>query len=103
MTVARLLPSRVIFGSLCNAVAKATRARSSPARARLLIVDANALCREGLRAIIARDDRFELCDDASNGESAADLLKRHKPDLLLMDPFGEGRDGVLLIKDLAGR
>lgn len=103
LTPAKLLPSRVIFGSLCNAVSKPPRTRSSQARARLLIVDANALCREGLRAIIARDDRFELCDDASNGESAADLLKRHRPDLLLIEPFGEGRDGVLLIKDLAGR
>ena len=84
-------------------MSKPPRSRSSPARARLLVVDANAVCREGIRAIIARADRFDLCQDASNGENAADLLKRHKPDLLLIDPFGEGRDGVFLIKDLAGR
>ena len=76
---------------------------SQPARARLLVVDVTAVCREGIRAIIARDSRFALCDDTSSGEGAAELLKRYHPDLLLLEPFGEGRDGVLLVKELAAR
>lgn len=79
------------------------RSRPSQARSRLLIVDVNAVCREGIRAIVARDSRFELCDDTSRGEGVADLVKRHHPHLLLLEPFGEGRDGVLLIKDLVAR
>ena len=103
MTAAKLLPSRVNFVSLSNAMSKSEKDRSFQAPARLLVVDANAVCREGVRAIIARDDRFELCDDASKEEGAAGLVERHKPDLLLIEPFEEGRDGMLLIKDLAGR
>ncbi len=100
---AKILPSPVNFGSLCNDMSKPAKGCSSQAPARLLVVDANAVCCEGIRAIIARDDRFELCDEASKEESALGLIERHKPDLLLIEPFGDGRDGVLLIKELAGR
>ena len=79
------------------------RSPSSTARARLLIVDVSALCREGIRAIIGRDRRFEVCEHTHNGERVANLVQRHNPDLLLIEPFGEGRDGVLLIKELAAR
>jgi len=66
-------------------------------------VDANTVCREGIQAIIGRDGRFELCEHTDSRESATDLVRRHNPDLLLIDPFAERRDGVLFIKDLVGR
>lgn len=97
------MPKRVIFISLPNVMSCPKRDRSPRARARLLIVDGNTVCREGMHAIIARDIRFELCDDTPTGEEVADFLQRHHPDLLLLEPFGEGRDGVLLVKELAGR
>jgi len=72
-------------------------------RARLLILDVGPLSGEGMRAIINRDGRFEVCDQTATGESVVEIVKRHRPDLLLIDPFKEGRDGVLLIKDLVAR
>jgi DNA-binding NarL/FixJ family response regulator len=88
---------------LANAMSILSKNPFSRTRARLLIVDSSAVCREGIRAIIERDGRFELCDPAPKSENVADLLKRHNPDLLLIDPFGQGRDGVSLIKNLASR
>jgi len=85
-------------------MSKLAKGRSPQAPARLLVVDANEVCREGIRAIIARDGRFKLCDGASKKlESVAALVAQQQPDLLLIEPFEEERDGVLLIKDLALR
>jgi AmiR/NasT family two-component response regulator len=80
-------------------MSKQEKRRSPHAAARLLVIDANAVYREGVRAIIARADRFELCDDLPKDESPAHLVERHKPDLVLIEPFEEERDGVLLIKE----
>src|SRR6478609_9361584 len=72
-------------------------------RKRLLIVDVSALCREGLRAIISQNKRFAVADCAYNGVGVTDLVARNRPDLLVIEPFAGGRDGVLLVKDLAMR
>jgi len=66
-----------------------------------LIVDPSVVCREGIAAILARNDRFEICRSSSERESEAKLAKDHNPDLLLIDPFRDGIDGVWLIKGLA--
>jgi DNA-binding NarL/FixJ family response regulator len=72
-------------------------------RARLLMIDLTTISCEGIRAIVGRDGRFELTEYEHGQASAVKLLKRHKPDLLLIEPFAEGRDGVLLIKELVAR
>jgi DNA-binding NarL/FixJ family response regulator len=69
----------------------------------LLIIGTTAVSREGIRAIVRRDGRFELTEYEHGQASAVDLLKRHKPDLLLIEPFADGCDGVLLIKELVAR
>ena len=84
-------------------MSKLPRTPLSKTRARLLVVDANTVCREGIRAIISRDNRFEVCEHTDNRKTVADLVSQHNPDLLLIDPFAERRDGLLLIKELAGR
>lgn len=70
---------------------------------RLLVVDVTAISREGIRAIIKRDGRFQLSEYAHESDSTANLVKEYKPHLLLIEPFTGGRDGVLLIKDLKAR
>ena len=75
----------------------------SSRRKRLLIIEASALCREGLRAIISRNERFDVADRTYNGAGVPDLVARNRTDLLVIEPFGDGRDGVLLIKELAMR
>lgn len=75
--------------------------KPSKARPRLLVIDANTVCREGLTAIAGRDNRFEICKYTYKGESAAKLVNQHRPDLLLIEPFGDGLEGVWLIKGLS--
>jgi DNA-binding NarL/FixJ family response regulator len=97
------LPLQTIVVIIRDAVSVRTKTLSPRTRAQLLIVDNSAVCREGIRAIIGRDRRFGLCDPAPHKEGVVDLVKRHNPGLILIEPFGPGRDGVMLIKELAAR
>ena len=69
-------------------------------RPKVLITDPSAVCREGIAAIIGRDSRFEICHYSYAGQSEAELIKSHRPDLLLLDPFRDGVDGVWLSRGL---
>jgi len=72
-----------------------------PVRPRLLVIDPSPVCREGIKTILGRDGRFEICEFIDKGENAAALLNHHRPDLLLIEPFGENAEGVWLIKGLS--
>ena len=53
--------------------------------ARIVIADDHALAREGLRAMLDRSGRFDVVGEASSGEEALALCRRHRPDLALLD------------------
>jgi DNA-binding NarL/FixJ family response regulator len=68
---------------------------------KLLIVDDDALIREGLKILIELEDDFEVVGTASNGQEALELCKVLNPELVLMDirmPVVDGVKGTRLIK-----
>ncbi len=56
---------------------------------------------QGLVAIIGRDPRYRVCGAAHTFEEANKLVRQHRPDVLLIEPFLENRDAIRWIKDLA--
>ena len=52
---------------------------------RLLLVDDQALFREGLRTLLALQADFEIAGEAANGEEAVALARKLVPDVVLMD------------------
>jgi DNA-binding NarL/FixJ family response regulator len=56
-----------------------------------------------MTAIISRDSRFEVIARACGYVEAEHLTHRHKPEIIVMEPFLEHRDGILWIKDLTTR
>ena len=56
---------------------------------------------QGLVAIIGRDPRYQVCGAAHTFEEANKLVRQHRPDVLLIEPFLENRDAIRWIKDLA--
>lgn len=54
-----------------------------------------------MAAIVSRDKRYRVCGAAHRFSDAAELIRQHRPDILLIEPFMEDRDGILWIKELA--
>jgi len=52
---------------------------------RLLLVDDQAMFREGLRMILGRQTDFEIVGEAGDGLAALESLQRINPDVVLMD------------------
>ena len=52
---------------------------------RVLIVDDHIVVRLGLRTLIQSQPDMEVAGDAANGEDAVDLVRKLRPDLIIMD------------------
>ena len=56
---------------------------------------------QGMATIVGRDERYYVCAGAHGFHDANELIRKHQPNILLIEPFLEGRDGICWIKDLA--
>ncbi len=70
-------------------------------RARVVVVGDTVVSEEGMAAIVGRDKRYRVCGGAHGFYAADELIRKHQPDLLLIEPFLEDRDGIRWVKDLA--
>jgi two-component system response regulator NreC len=68
---------------------------------RVVAVGDTIISEQGLVAIIGRDPRYHVCGAAHTFEEANELVRQHRPDVLLIEPFLENRDAIRWIKDLA--
>jgi DNA-binding NarL/FixJ family response regulator len=75
----------------------------SARRPRIVVADDSTVAREGIAAIIRRDLRYTLCSLATDQQTLNELLEKHNPDLLLLEPFLGKRDGIFLLKELVAR
>lgn len=68
---------------------------------KILIVDDDALIREGLKIILDIEEDFNVIGTATNGEEGFKLCEKYSPDIVLMDirmPVMDGVLGTKLIK-----
>ena len=54
-------------------------------RTRIMIVDDHEIVREGVRASLSRDPRFEVVAEAATGADALRWVRRTLPDIALVD------------------
>jgi DNA-binding NarL/FixJ family response regulator len=67
---------------------------------RVGLVDDHHLVREGLRLVLAGDDRFEVVGEAATCEGAFELVEAVRPDVLVLDLTLPGGDALPLLRDL---
>ncbi|ROV68016.1 DNA-binding response regulator [Streptomyces globisporus] len=67
---------------------------------RVLVADDEALVRAGVRAILARDPQVEVVAEAADGHEAIALVRRHRPDVVLLDIQMPGLDGLTAVARL---
>jgi DNA-binding NarL/FixJ family response regulator len=67
----------------------------------IVVVGDTCVSEQGMAMIVGRDERYYVCGGAHGFYQASELIRTHKPDILLIEPFLDGRDGIRWIKDLA--
>ena len=63
---------------------------------RIILADDHALVRAGFRGLLAGIEGVEVVGEADNGQAALELIRRHDPDLALVDISMPGLNGVEL-------
>ncbi len=64
------------------------------ARVKVLLVDDDALVRAGLRLILSAAEDIEVVGEADDGSDAVAAVRRHGPDIVLMDIRMPRMDGI---------
>jgi len=71
---------------------------------RVLIADDHAVVREGIRSMLAGDERFRIVGEAQDGELAVAMTSSLRPDVVVLDismPHLSGLDAAARIRDIA--
>ena len=61
---------------------------------RILVADDQELVRAGFAAVLGRQPDFEVVAEAATGREAVDLVRAHRPDVVLMDVRMPDLDGI---------
>jgi DNA-binding NarL/FixJ family response regulator len=72
-----------------------------PSPIRILIADDHPLFRDGLRRLLQSEPGFEVVGEASDGDELLGLVRKAKPDILLLDLSMPRRDGMAVLRELA--
>ena len=67
---------------------------------RILLVDDQAIVREGLRAMLGVEPDMEIVGEAASGREALTLVPRLRPDIVLMDVRMPDLDGLATLERL---
>lgn len=71
-------------------------------RIRTLIVDDERLARQKVRTLLAADEEIEVVGECANGADAVAAVRKHGPDLLLLDVEMPGANGFEVLQRLRG-
>src|SRR5919112_682630 len=64
------------------------------------LADDQALVRMGLRVLIESEDDLAVVGEAENGRQAVDLVRRRKPNVILMDIRMPVMDGISALREI---
>ncbi|MCD6360274.1 MAG: response regulator transcription factor, partial [Armatimonadetes bacterium] len=66
----------------------------------VILVDDHKIMRDGIKAILARNDEFRVVGETGNGAEAIQLVQQQRPDLVLMDIGLPGLSGIEVTTEL---
>jgi len=69
-------------------------------RLRIILVDDHEIVRLGLKTLLSRYPQFEVVADAGDAREALEQVRRHQPDVVVMDIRLPGRNGVEATREI---
>ena len=63
-------------------------------KTKILISDNQMVVRQGIRALLERESDFEIVGESADGLETVEMVKRLKPDVVLMELTGPGVSGI---------
>src|SRR3954453_3636353 len=69
-------------------------------KTRVLLADDQALFREPVAAMLARDERLEIVASVASGDEAIEFVRAHAVDVILMDVRMPGTDGIAATREV---
>jgi DNA-binding NarL/FixJ family response regulator len=97
---AKLSPIRPVGTTVKSAPPMRLEADGSPSRCRILLVEDHPLTRQGMKVLIARQSRFEICGEADTAPKALDLVAKLSPNVAIVDITLKSANGLELTKDI---
>src|SRR5213592_1240904 len=70
---------------------------------RLVLVDDHPIVLQGLQQLFERHDDFKVMCCCQNGVAALDAVRKHQPDVLVMDLRMPGESGLDVLRTLSAR
>ena len=67
---------------------------------RIMVADDHPIVRDGIVSLVAAEKDLQLVAQAADGVKALELLKKHLPDVLLLDLRMPGGDGLEVIEQI---
>ena len=68
---------------------------------RVVVVDDQALVRMGLRTLLGSEDDLDLVGEAADGRAALEVIRRTRPDVVLLDIRMPLLDGLSVLREVA--
>ncbi|MBM3818601.1 MAG: response regulator transcription factor [Acidimicrobiia bacterium] len=69
---------------------------------RVVLVDDQTLVRRGIRSLLELAGDIAIAAEAGDGEEAVPLIRREKPDVVLLDVRMPKKDGVAVLREMHG-
>jgi DNA-binding NarL/FixJ family response regulator len=67
---------------------------------RILLVEDHPLMRQGIKALLSKPGRFEICGEAESAPRALELVEKLAPHLAIVDITLKSANGIELTKDI---
>ena len=66
----------------------------------IVLADDHRIVRQGLRALLTAEENFEVVGEAGDGREALELVRRLRPDVLVLDLMMPGLNGLEVARQL---